>query len=250
MVHSGMQRLILNEIWEGLAHRAWEPTELEALNQELASWTPAEDYVRAIQGDRILAFRSSNRRLTPIEWDNLELSLGLEIPWWVRSVPGIAEYNGINSFRFQSRYCIQAVGTRDWALVEEGRRLLLEKDYQDPHWFVAQNSCSMLVDLAVQKAEILCYSVLARTAVALERHYQDNGDYPKSLQGLVPAYLDAILEDPMDGQPLGYLRTEDGRYRLHSKGWNLIDDLGKSTSETSTDPLLGAQRDWAWQYPS
>jgi hypothetical protein len=60
--------------------------------------------------------------------------------------------------------------------------------------------------------------------------------------------------DPVNGQPLRYRRTDDGRYRLWSVGANLKDEDGtpgidvvglKDTRRISNDPNKG---DWVWSY--
>ena len=66
----------------------------------------------------------------------------------------------------------------------------------------------------------------AITACALERFFLDHGDYPATLAELVPTYLDRVRPDPVDGAPLRYRRTVDGRFVLYSVGNNGRDDGG------------------------
>lgn len=70
-----------------------------------------------------------------------------------------------------------------------------------------------------------------RIVLALERFRNSNGDYPISLDALVPAYLAAIPADPMTGKPMLYTRIENdphGRdYLVYSTGIDGIDNGGR-----------------------
>lgn len=85
-------------------------------------------------------------------------------------------------------------------------------------------------------------------ACALERHRTARGEYPDSLEALVPAFADAIPCDLIGGQPLRYRREAHGRFTLYSIGWNEADDGGLAT--TISDPSVDFSKgDWVWQTP-
>ena len=65
------------------------------------------------------------------------------------------------------------------------------------------------------------------TALALERFALQHKEYPPALTNLVPAFLPAVPQDFMDGQPLRYLRSEQGRYLLYSVGLDCVDNGGQ-----------------------
>ena len=56
---------------------------------------------------------------------------------------------------------------------------------------------------------------LAETALALALYRVDRGEFPKSLDALVPAYIDTYPLDTFDGQPIRYRRRDEG-YVLYS----------------------------------
>lgn len=64
---------------------------------------------------------------------------------------------------------------------------------------------------------------LLRTRIAIERYRLERGEWPGDLSALVPAYLDALPSDPMDGNPLRY---DPVRKRIYSIGDDLIDERG------------------------
>jgi hypothetical protein len=83
----------------------------------------------------------------------------------------------------------------------------------------------------------------ARVACALELFRRAHGAFPERFEELVPATLDAIPHDVMDGSPLHYRRTAEGGFELWCVGWNRRDDGGKS--EPSKSPR--DQPDWVWR---
>jgi hypothetical protein len=87
----------------------------------------------------------------------------------------------------------------------------------------------------------------AQIACALERYHLAHGKYPGTLDALTPQYLEAIPQDIIDGQPLHYRRTEDGKFLLYSVGWNETDDGGQALHSPgypySSDHSKG---DWVW----
>jgi hypothetical protein len=87
----------------------------------------------------------------------------------------------------------------------------------------------------VNEAEIAC---------ALDRYRLAHGNYPESLDALVPQFIDKLPHDLIGGEPLTYRPTGGGNFLLYSIGWNETDDGGVPAE--SYDSKTG---DWVWQYP-
>jgi len=89
---------------------------------------------------------------------------------------------------------------------------------------------------------------LARIACALERYRLAHGQYPETLDALAPQFIGKLPHDIINGQPLHYRRTDDGKFLLYSVGWNETDDGGQVAfkKDGSEDREKG---DWVWQYP-
>jgi hypothetical protein len=86
---------------------------------------------------------------------------------------------------------------------------------------------------------------MAMLACALERYRLAEGHYPEELNVLAPRFISVLPHDIINGQPLKYRRTDNGKFILYSVGWNEKDDggviaLGKSKYQ---DVLQG---DWVW----
>ena len=94
----------------------------------------------------------------------------------------------------------------------------------------------------------------AMTAIALERFNLQHHRYPTVLSELVPAFVPKLPLDTLSGIPLGYRRTEDGRYMIWSAGFDGTDDNGKiGTSSKAVERLTYVEYtnykgDWVWQY--
>jgi hypothetical protein len=66
------------------------------------------------------------------------------------------------------------------------------------------------------------------------------GQYPESLEALVPQYAEKLPHDIIGGQPLHYHRTADGHFVLYSVGWDGKDDGGLAGKAVE-------EGDWVWE---
>ena len=101
----------------------------------------------------------------------------------------------------------------------------------------------------------------AQIACALERYRLAHGEYPETLDALVPQFIEKLPHDIIGGQPsqssgsasqpLHYRRTDppsqgsgaaSGKFLLYSVGWNETDNGGIASDKMD-------QGDWVWQYP-
>ena len=86
-------------------------------------------------------------------------------------------------------------------------------------------------------------------ACALERYRLAHGNYPDSLESLVPKFISRQPHDVINGQPLEYVRAPDGQYLLYSVGWNETDDGGKIRLNKSGESVDLKSGDWVWPLP-
>ena len=92
----------------------------------------------------------------------------------------------------------------------------------------------------------------ALCAIALELYYHRHQKYPDKLEELVPEILPNIPMDRINSVPLHYAKTEAGRYKIWSMGYDGVDDGGKidwvgdkSFMEFRKFEYKG---DWTWKY--
>jgi hypothetical protein len=103
--------------------------------------------------------------------------------------------------------------------------------------------------LVTRFANAQAYVALARVAIALERYRLAHGEYPETLDALVPQFIAKLPRDVINGQPLKYRRTNDGAFVLYSVGWNETDD-GGWVAVTKNGHVDWENGDWVWQYPA
>ena len=89
-----------------------------------------------------------------------------------------------------------------------------------------------------------------RIACALERYRLAHGVYPDALAALVPADIDALPCDPINGEAYRYRVRPDGTFLLYSVGWKQTDDGGVAVyvldNPTGPDDSVDKHGDWVW----
>ncbi len=78
-------------------------------------------------------------------------------------------------------------------------------------------------------------------AIAAELYRREHGDWPTELAELSPKLLPEIPEDPLDGQPLRFLRKDD-KLMIYSVAENLIDDHGETGGRRQLDWVVIVDR--------
>lgn len=107
--------------------------------------------------------------------------------------------------------------------------------------------------IATKVIAIECQRRQAVIACALERWKLQHGAYPATLAELVPGLVGTVENDLIDGQPMRYRTTSDGRYALWCIALDQKDDGGKVTRSPNSNPASDYLKqsykgDWTWQY--
>jgi hypothetical protein len=90
---------------------------------------------------------------------------------------------------------------------------------------------------AVQRtAQVQTQINQAVIACALERYRLVHGEYPETLEALLPQFLDTTPHDVIGGQSPHYRRAADGTFVLYSIAWSGQDKGG----------MHGTNGDWIW----
>jgi hypothetical protein len=88
----------------------------------------------------------------------------------------------------------------------------------------------------------------AQIASALERYHLAHGEYPETLDALMPQFIEQLPHDIIGGQPLHYRRTDGGKFLLYSVGWNEKDDGGVVDTQHHPDGHDKREYgDWVWE---
>ena len=138
------------------------------------------------------------------------------------------------------------VSPENWHRVDDAVRA--ETKHYSPYKFQSL-MLFPAISVTVKKIANIQSSIdLARVACALERYRLAYGNYPETVDALMPQFIAQIPHDIINGQPLHYRRETNGQFVLYSVGWNETDDGGKIALRKggSIDRENG---DWVWQYP-
>jgi hypothetical protein len=93
---------------------------------------------------------------------------------------------------------------------------------------------------------------LVVTVIALERYKRHHGNYPAELASLVPDWVSALPQDPVNGQPLRYRLNDDGTFTLYSIGEDGVDNGADASNANPASTSFHWQqgRDWVWPKPA
>jgi len=229
----------LQPLWEGLVRHQWASPQLASFQAELAGFDLLRAHTNAIR--RVVAAHIALWQEMPGQpWHSLPTSTGSYIRnpgsewqpsgWWLDRCIQLHEVGARALQRVDAavgRVRLQAewYDDRDLPLNYETEQLLHQY-----HWNGAHPGLVSFAQTAVNQGILAC---------ALERWRLDHGNYPETLEQLVPAYLDRIPHDLVRGRPMIYQRLEDDRFILRGVGPNEADDRRLKTSD-----------DWLWAFPT
>ncbi len=268
LVRLAMHTMTLRVIWEGLADHRWTDAQLAHFQANLAKLNFAAELRHGMAGERafgnrIIEYLRRKPEMLPIIGQPEPSMTGLGGSTGFRVVPlGWFYYEQINYHRMFDQYIMAslptATGKFDPALIQaKGAAMTreLHREHPPSKAILRHRILTNLLLPALEKAmhracQAQAFTDLALTACALERHQLAQGSYPESLGALAPEFAAAVRPDPMNGEPLRYARTADGRFRLWSVGWNGKDDGGEVVlREPGRKDVDFEKGDWVWPVP-
>ena len=234
-------QMAIQPLWEGCAKNTWNEAQLAQLQALLVRFQPLAKSAPAFRADRAAAaahFDTSIKR-----------------PFWM-----IRGWWQLNKIAYLGAVTDLELATFDPAtgrlfldgIARAGEFARTQQDSCSPFAWLIRKEAPHIGRIAVVIGSSEHTFILVRTVVALERYRFHHGDYPGTLAELVPAWMPAMPHDVIDGQPLRYQRTENGRYRLYSIGQNGVDDGGTPPNPTpGYNPWTSAKDgDWCWLWPA
>jgi len=258
LVRIAILNMTLQAIREGLLRHAWSDAQLAELENRLAGMDLLAGYNRAMRGERNMSVGTlDNCRRNKWRWDFKPFTyLGIigHMDWpniFAHFIPsGWFRQNELSIARFYQGVLAETDEKArriypDAAVAAEPNYIKME---HHPYHFLAAVVLPDTVAALIKTARTQTYVDAARVACALEHHRLANGELPKTLDALVPRFIDKIPNDAIDGQPLRYHPAADGNYIIYSIGWNKIDDGGERhwmNPEQKAGPDF-RQGDWVW----
>jgi len=247
LVRIAIVAIDLQPIWEGLAEHKWSDEQLAALEAELGKRDFLADYGFVMRGERAVAIATIDNEQRTREIISLR-----ENGTWVTNrltlIPSAYFFqNELAHARMIQRWILPLVDTNSHIVSPEKFRQATGAVHEEMKYYSPYKVQALMlfpaISSTVRKLAAIQGSVdLARVACALERYRLAHGEYPETLDPLTPQFIAKLPRDIINGQPLHYRRTTDGKFLLYSVGWNETDDGGEPG--TFTDPTQG---DWVWE---
>ncbi len=255
LVRIAIYQLVLQPVWEGCRDGRWDDGQLAALQQILARYDPLVGVPRALTGERVMAGLTYEWMARQPErlagwWgpDGFEGEWGMLV--YLRMTPrGWVRQNQVGHYRYlQALVDDLATARHHSQLPPSGARLEEVMKKNSPYTVLASMLAPAVDGVSVKAFEAESWRRLALTGLALERHRLAHGGYPESLAALVPRFLEAVPEDPMDGQPLRYSRQADGGFKLYSVGRDHEDQGGRRANRRARSSMdRGEPSDQVWR---
>ena len=263
LVRIAVSQIALQTVWEGLADRQWSDADLNLLQRELTHLDFLADYKTAMVGEKACSIWVVDyvHKAGLTGWNELlntdhEGSNRGDIEKFLAGatfelIPsGWFDQNKLSLCRFHDQYILPSVNEQQHRIepaMVKVSEVAIPKHSSSPYDLLSRLYLPAYGRAAERFARAQSSIDLALTACALERYRLAKGQFPDTLDGLAPQFIDKLPVDVITGAPLKYHRNPDGNFVLYSVGWNEIDDGGKivATKTGNPDPNRG---DWVWQY--
>lgn len=246
MIRSAILYLAIQPFWEGWVTGKWSDQQLEDFQTLFLKLDLLSSYDAAIRCERA-HFNSMLENLPPQQvaayfpafddWRSFVAAIDLRFGNYAQR--NLLTYNRIINDLVIANHSVadQRVFVDRW----EVNCLRLEREVGRATIFnsLAAIAIPNYVRAVQNVARNQTFLNMAAIVCALERYHRANGEYPPSLDALLPQYAKTLPHDLITGRPLVYRRTDDGRFLLYSLGWNKTDDGGKP----GVKPEAG---DWIW----
>jgi len=243
LVRIACAQVILQSVGEGLAEHRWSEEQLKILQDRLGKTDLIASTVLSFYGERDICWNPAFDRgyTRPQGWNRLE-QLNLNRAFIQTVVPRID---------LAARVVNPSVNhAMNLALPEPIEGMSNSFSALLHHNIMARMSLPIYSHVGEKAALAQSGVDMATVACALERYRLALGQYPETLNVLVPRFAAVLPHDIINGQPLKYRRTDSGNFILYSVGWNEKDDGGevvKMNGNPDRQDIL--QGDWVWQYP-
>jgi hypothetical protein len=239
LVRLAAMSIILQPVGEGLAEKRFSDAQLQVLQEHLRKTDLMASTVQALYGERDVCTNPAFDRgqMFPRGWNRLEqLNINCAFHDMV-----------LSRFDLPAREINPTVNhSIDQAVTNFSKGNFVSAIFR--HSIIAKMTVPVFSRVPQKAAFVQSEVDMAMLACALERYQKAEGHYPEELNALVPRFVTVLPHDIINGEPLKYRRTDNGRFILYSVGWNEKDDGGVvALNKGKHQDVL--QGDWVWQYP-
>ncbi len=264
LVRLACLQITIQPIWEGLAEHAWSDAQLQELQASLQQYDFFAPMEQSLAGERAAGILTADLLargkydLNILTMDPSQSGSGAA-NLFGRIVPHgwyyLEQLNYCRLFQLQLNGAFDVEKRQVFPKQIESNTNALEQAFagRNPfttictrHQLLAVIMLPSLHNIPMRAAAGQTATDEAAIACALERYRLANGQFPETLEVLVPQFISQLPNDVISGEPYKYHRNADGQFVLYSVGWNETDD-GGVPGRTLFDDKQG---DWVWQYPA
>lgn len=180
----------------------------------------------AFEGEMVNAFTifrqvaEQSQRGSVWWWHSLAGTLHMDRAYYVKRLSGMIRTAGVSDLRER------VVQGEAW-----------DQQPDPPHWAMLTRTLMPSLNSPLRlNVRMLTTIRTVELALTIERRHLQGDGLPESLDELAPDDIDAVPTDPFGGQPLRYIRLDDG-YVIYSVGDDGTDDGGAVESPEGKPPL-------------
>jgi hypothetical protein len=253
MTRAASADLGLRLTWEALQTSAWDDEQLQLLQQCWVAFDFLEMAEKGLEGERCMG-RETVKKMQddPATKERFSKSyygtnfLDDDLLFQLRHIQGYVE---------QTR---TLRSSRSWREVSDSldqlnaqMHALTNSPQQRLRYMMTLISTPNYKRAVLKSVQLETQRHLAITAIALKRYKHKHGQFPPSLDGLVPNFLPAVPRDCMNGQLLHYQFKDKDTFILYSVGEDGKDDDGDSgPAKPNGKAGFWEGRDAVWPLPS
>ena len=250
MIDTAITGLYVNIVSDGLRLHAWREPQLVALQQQLGEINLLPGFEQSFECEaagtsHTLETMSSSKLRALFISGSRAPSLGERLEKPVELAPRGWIYQNmalIVSLHHQIR---EVVNVRQNIMLPQvpdmqWKQLNKTMNHFSPYTFLAAIAIPNFSKAAQTLAHNQTLANEALVVCGLERHRLKHGQYPETMEELVPQFIERLPHDIIGGQGLKYRATADDHFVLYSVGWNERDDGGVPGKTTT-------EGDWVWE---
>ena len=262
---------MVNATWEVCDARAGSAADFAKLESTLASLDYRRGALQAWRGELAAALdavqfmkatRNADMLAIQIDGDS-NAKMPLVTTWAVKLIPaGFFDGNSAVIVEREFDHMIKPMRDQGWmAAIQSGAAF--ETKLQEERKQIYRHPFHLMVSMIAPAVNVVTLRAAytqslidqATIACVLERHRIERGGYPDSLDGLKLASGNPLPMDALSGKPMGYRKTDNGKYALWCVGFDGKDDGGKRVLDTKNPQTTkfsdkGYQGDWVWDFPA
>jgi hypothetical protein len=237
----GMIEYSLQPIWEGLAAHRWDDQELASLQKKLTEVDLLHGYRSDIHGETLWMMELIDETLAFIQGRPSQLDQHMSpdgaariITWVVRTFypVGWLYQDKVWLYRFYQTHADALDGVAlQYDAIAKRKADKQIRAITDPimEMIMVPKFRGDIADDSLAAVTLQIFLDEAVTACALERFRLAHGQYPATLDALVPEYLRQVPADilAVPAAKLKYVTTANGGFKVYSVGVNHVDNGGQ-----------------------